>query len=179
MSLVRTILIGRNPKRTLVRIIILVVVSVVVFKFILLPVKVDGPSMLPTYAETGVNFVNRLAYLSHEPRRGDVVAIRTTGESIMYMKRIVGLPGETVSFHEGKLFINGKPFDEPYEKWRCYWEDDGIHTPRILAADEYFFVGDNRTMPMQSHTFGAAKRKRIVGKILLCKNLLVSWYSRH
>ena len=179
MSLVRTILIGRNPKHTVVRIIILVVVSFVVFGFILLPVKVDGPSMLPTYAETGVNFVNRMAYLSDEPQRGDVVTIRTTGESIMYMKRIVGLPGETVSFHGGKLFINGKLFNEPYEKWQCNWEDDGDHTPRTLGADEYFLVGDNRTMPMQGHTFGAAKRERIVGKILLCKNILVSWFSRH
>ena len=55
--------------------------------------------MLPTYRDHGVNFVNRLAYVFHEPRRGDVVAIRTlAGEHVMYMKRIVGLPGETVTF---------------------------------------------------------------------------------
>src|SRR5207249_3588149 len=100
-SWVQTVLIGRKPRRTLVRILILIVICFVVFKFILLPIRIDGGSMLPTYKEHGVNFVYRLPYLFHEPRRGDVVAIRTSGYSIMYMKRIVGLPGETVGFQDG------------------------------------------------------------------------------
>jgi signal peptidase I len=173
-SLLRTILVGRNPRRTLVRIVVLIVVVFGARRFVLIPVRVEGPSMLPAYSERGINFANRLAYLSHEPQRGDVVTIRTTGTSIMYMKRIVGLPGETVSFHDGKLFIDGEPRDEPYEKLKCYWNDDGDHTPKTLGAGEYFFVGDNRSMPMRFHTFGAARRDRIVGKILLCKNLFGS-----
>ena len=158
------VLIGRNPRRTLVRIVVLVAVSFVVFKFVLVPVRVDGGSMLPTYKENGVNFINRLAYLFHEPRRGDVVAIGLqAGEHVMYMKRIVGLPGESVAFRNGRLFINDKPLDEPYVKLPCYWE----HEPEQVGPDQYYVVGDNRDMPWADHTHGRADRNHIVGKVVL------------
>jgi signal peptidase I len=158
------VLIGRKPKRTLARIGALVVVCFLVFKFVLLPIRVEGGSMLPTYKESGVNFVNRLAYVFHEPRRGDVVAIRLlAGGHVMYMKRIVGLPGETVAFHQGRLYINGQPLDEPYVKRPGYWE----HAPEQVGPDQYYVVGDNRDMPWESHTQGRAKRDLIIGKILL------------
>ena len=134
-SWVQRVLIGRNPKRTLVRSLVLVVVSVVVFKFVLQPIRVEGGSMLPTYKDRGVHFVNRLAYLFHGPRRGDVVAIRLlAGEHVMYMKRIIGLPGETVAFHEGRLYINGQPMDEPYVKLQGNWE----HEPLQVGPNQYY-----------------------------------------
>jgi signal peptidase I len=158
------VLIGRNPKRTLVRTVVLVAVSFVVFKFVLIPIRVQGGSMLPTYRESGFNLVNRLAYLFHEPRRGDVVAIRMrAGEHVMYMKRIVGLPGETVAFHHGVLYINGQPLDEPYVKLRGDWE----HEPEPDGPDQYYFVGDNRDMPWDDHVHGRAARDYIVGKVVL------------
>ncbi|MGD0261903.1 MAG: signal peptidase I [Verrucomicrobiota bacterium] len=158
------VLIGRNPKRTLVRIVVLIVVSFVVFRFALVPIRVEGGSMLPTYKENGVNFVNRLAYLFHEPRRGDVVAIRLlAGEHVMYMKRIVGLPGETVVFHKGHLFINGKLLDEPYVKLPGNWEREPVQ----VGPDQYYVVGDNRDMLWEGHVQGRAKRELIVGKVLL------------
>jgi signal peptidase I len=158
------VLIGRKPKRTLVRIAVLVVVSFIVFKFVLVPIRVEGGSMLPTYKENGVNFVNRQAYLFHEPRRGDVVGIRLlAGEHIMYMKRIVGLPGETVAFHQGRLYINGQPLAEPYVKLRGNWE----HEPEQVGPDQYYVVGDNRDMPWDDHYKGRSTRDRIVGKVLL------------
>jgi signal peptidase I len=160
----RRALIGRNPKRTLARIVVLVVVSFVVFKFALVPIRVEGRSMLPAYKDYGVNFVNRLAYLFHEPRRGDVVTLRTpAGEHVMYMKRIVGLPGETVAFHKGRLYINGKLLDEPYVKLPCKWE----HAPEQDGPDQYYVVGDNRDMPWDDHVHGRAARGQIVGKVLL------------
>ena len=121
-SWVQIVLIGRDPNRTLIRVVVLVVVCVVVFKYVLVGVKIEGISMLPTYKEPGIHFVNRLAYRFHEPQRGDVVAIRFSGPHVMLMKRIVGLPGETVAFHAGHLFINGQQRDEPYVKFRCDWE---------------------------------------------------------
>jgi signal peptidase I len=145
------------------RVVILVVVCFVIAKFVLLPIEISGPSMLPTYSEHGVNLVNRLAYLFHEPRRGDVVAIRFAGRSIMLMKRIIGMPGETVAFHEGHVFIDGKLLDEPYVKLPCSWE----HEPRTLGPLEYYVVGDNRSMPQEDHMEGKAPRERIVGKVLL------------
>jgi signal peptidase I len=163
-SWTQRVLIGRNPKRTLVRIVILVAVSLVVFKYVLVPIRVDGGSMLPTYQENGVNFVNRLAYFFHEPCRGDVVAVRLlAGGHVMYMKRIVGLPGETVTFHRGRLFINERPLDEPYVKSPCDWE----HEPMPIGPDQYYVVGDNRDMPWHDHTQGRAARGYIIGKVLL------------
>src|SRR5690349_225164 len=112
-SWVRTVVIGRNPKRTLVRIVVMVATCFIVAKFVLLPIRVEGVSMLPTYKTRGVNFINRLAFTFHEPRRGDVVAVRLAGEHVMFLKRIVGLPGESVAFHGGQLVINGQAIEEP------------------------------------------------------------------
>ncbi|MEI8044796.1 MAG: signal peptidase I [Verrucomicrobiota bacterium] len=149
--------------RTLARIVVLVTVSFVVFKFALLPIRVEGTSMLPTYQNRRINFVNRLAYRQREPQRGDVVSIRTTGFHIMYMKRIIGLPGETVAFHKGQAVIDGKVLSEPYVKFSCDWEVP----PESLGPDEYFCVGDNRSMNPSEHFKFRAPRSRIVGKVLL------------
>ena len=129
--------------------------------------------MLPTYREGGVNFVNRLAYVRSAPKRGDVVAIRLSNPSllppsIMFLKRIVGLPGETVEFHAGHVFINGSPIDEPYITGHWDWE----RPPVRLDPDQYYVVGDNRSMPEIYHEEGRTRRDHIVGKILLCKSIL-------
>jgi signal peptidase I len=163
-SWAQRVLIGRNPKRTLVRIVVLVVVSVIIFNYVLVPVRVDGVSMLPTYRENGVNFVNRLAYLFHEPQRGDVVTVRLlAGAHRMYMKRIVGLPGETVAFRDGRLLINGQPLEEPYVKFPCNWDME----PKQVGADQYYVVGDNRDNPWEGHAQGRPARELILGKVLL------------
>jgi signal peptidase I len=157
---------GRNPRTTLIRTAILVIVCYIIFfsHLVLRPVRVDGISMQPTYKDRSVNFINLLAYKWHEPRRGDVVMVRfAAGEHGMLLKRIVGLPGETVAFDGGRILINGEPLDEPYEKWPSDW----TLPPRLLGTNEYFIVGDNRTMRWQDHTFGKVDRERILGKALL------------
>jgi signal peptidase I len=164
-SWVRTILIGRNPRRTLIRLAVIVFGNILLWTYVLLPIRVDGPSMLPNYREHSINVVNRLAYSRSEPRRGDVVAIRFSGKSIMLMKRVVGLPGETVEFVGGHLLINGHPLDEPYVKFGCSWDFRPEHWQ--LAEDEYYVVGDNRSMPHELHVKGGAMRQRIVGRVLL------------
>jgi signal peptidase I len=163
-GLAQRVLIGRNPRRTLVRVAVLVVVSAVLFKLVLVPIQVEGGSMLPTYKDRSINFVNRLAYVFHEPRRGDVVAIGLlAGEHVMYMKRIVGLPGETVAFHKGRLYINGQPMNEPYVKLPGDWERE----PEQIGPDQYYVVGDNRDMSWEGHMQGRANRGNIVGKVVL------------
>ena len=161
----RTIWIGRKPGYTAVRIAVIVVVVVLLRMFVFFPIRVDGPSMLPTYKENSVNVVNALAYLQHEPKRGDVVAIRFSGRSLMLMKRVVALPGETVEFVQGRLLINGKELAEPYLKYACDWEFRPSHWQ--LDEDEYYVVGDNRSMPAEDHKQGGAKRDRIVGRVML------------
>lgn len=165
----RAIVIGRNPKRTFVRIVVLVTVVFLGRAYVLMPIRVKGPSMLPAYQEGGINFVNRLAYLWSEPKRGDVVAIRLAGTSIMYMKRIIALPGETIQFHDGHAYINGELLQEPYVS-DCDWEGP----PKKLDSGWYYVAGDNRCMPEALHEEGKTSRDRIVGKILLCKNLFAS-----
>ena len=160
----RTVLIGRRPKRTLVRIVVLVAVSFVVYTFILAPIRIEGISMMPTYKDGSIHVVNRLSYLLHEPRRGDVVAIRMlAGGHVMYLKRIVGLPGERVAFHAGHLCINGQPVEEPYMKLRSNWE----HEDMQVGLDQYYVVGDNREMGFYEHEKGRTARDLIVGKVLL------------
>ncbi len=169
-SLWRRMVIGRKPKNTLLRVAVLVLTVTILRIFVFLPIRTDGPSMEPTYRD-GINVVNQLAYCFHKPQRGDVVGIRVaeTGHGIMYMKRIIGLPGETIAFHRGHVLINGEPLAEPYLKSRSDWE----MAPETLGPEEYYFVGDNRTMPRAWHTQGRASGSRIVGKVLLCRNLPV------
>ena len=119
--------------------------------------------MLPTYKENRVNLVSRLAYRWSEPKRGDVIAIRFAGPHMMLMKRIVGMPGETISFHRGHVLINGEPLTEPYVQLTCTWE----LPPEKIGPNEYYVVGDNRSMPPNDHTKGRATRNRIIGKVLL------------
>jgi len=156
------VLIGKNPKRTLARILVLAAVCFAVYRFVLLPIRVQGISMLPTFPDKGIHLVNRLAYLSHEPQRGDVVAIRLAGESVMLLKRIIGLPGETVAFQDGHAVINGQVLEEPYVKFPCNWE----HKPEPVEQNEYYVVGDNRSMDFYDHTQGRSERRRIVGKVI-------------
>jgi signal peptidase I len=119
--------------------------------------------MLPTYRERGVNFIYRLSYVRKAPQRGDVVAIRYSGVHIMLLKRVIALPGETVRFSGGQVFINGEPLPEPYLKLKSKWTLGEVK----LGADEFFVVGDNRSMPPGDHEFGRAKRQRIVGRAVL------------
>jgi signal peptidase I len=163
--------IGRRPRRTLARLAVLVVASAVVFKFILIPIRVTGISMEPTYHDGAVNFINRLAYVRGEPQRGDVVGIRLSTNAnapfhVLLLKRLVGLPGETISFADGYVCVNGDPLKEPYLQWRSDWEVPG----KTLGPDDYYFVGDNRKMSPDQHEHGVATRSQIVGRVLLKGN---------
>jgi signal peptidase I len=162
-----TMVIGRRPMLTLARLAVLIIGTWAVFSFVLTPpIRVQGISMQPTYHEGQINFLNRLAYLRHEPRRGDVVGIRfkgTEGISMLYLKRIVGLPGETVTFENGTLFINDTPLEEPYvNKEGCDWN----MSPIKLGFDEYYVTGDNRSMQFELHWHEKVRRQQIVGRIL-------------
>ena len=146
----------------MVRIAVTAGLAWVVFGHVLRPIRVSGISMEPAYRLNSVNFVNRIAYRVASPNRGEVVAVRMAGESVLYLKRVVGLPGETVAFERGQLLVDGKALREPYVKNRAPWNEAELH----LGPDEYFLVGDNRGMSARDHTHGAFPRERIVGRIL-------------
>src|SRR6266536_2414145 len=133
-------LVGRRPRRTLARVVTLTAVSFVLFKFVFIAIRVEGYSMMPTYKNGRINFVNRLAYRWRQPSRGDVVAVRAEGTYTVLLKRIVGLPGERIAIRSGNVIVNGQVLKEPYAKGHeiSSWRE------ALLANDEYFVVGDNR-----------------------------------
>lgn len=159
----QVVLVGRNPRVTVVRIAVTGLLAWFVFGQVLRPIRVAGPSMEPTYRFGQVNFINRWSFKFSPPARGDVVGIRMAGESVLYMKRIIALPGERIRFVRGKVYINDEPLDEPYVRSPAPWNEAEMQ----LGPDEYFLVGDNRTMPARDHTHGAFRRSDLVGRVLL------------
>lgn len=163
MSLTRRVIFGANPRRTSLRVFLLAAASFVTFTWVLLPVRTHGISMLPTYGSGSFNFVNRWAFLSQSPSRGDIVAIRLAGPHVVYVKRLIGLPGERVGITEGQVYIDGTPLREPYVVAdRRPWS----YAEVVLGPREYFVIGDNRSMRASDHDFGRVDRSRLIGRVL-------------
>jgi signal peptidase I len=162
VSLTRRVVFGRNPRRTAVRVLVLAALSFITFRWVLIPMRAEGISMLPTYESGSLNFVNRLAYLCDKPSRGDIVGIRLAGPHVLYVKRIVAVPGERVSLAAGQVYVNDVPLVEPYVRERHPWD-----VPEVtLTAREYFVIGDNRGMRAKDHDFGRVDVSRIVGRVV-------------
>jgi signal peptidase I len=153
---------GENPRRTLTRVLVLAALSFVTFRWLLVPIRTEGGSMLPTYQPDRLNLVNRLAYLGDAPKRSDVVAIQMAGPRVLYVKRVIGLPGERVSVVDGVVNINGAPLAEPYVKNRRPWQVAEV----TLGPSEYFVIGDNRGMAAGEHDFGRVDLSRILGRVV-------------
>lgn len=169
------LIIGKHPKRTLMRLGVLILLSYVVFKWVLVPVRIVGISMEPTYRNGKVNFINRWSYLRRPPQRGDVVGIRLVsdqvnvvgirlvGDRVMLLKRVIALPGERVAIRSGEIYVNGVLLDEPYVRRPRFASDED----QVLVKEGYYYViGDNREMPLEVHTHGAYPAQRLVGKVL-------------
>ena len=130
-------------------------------------ISMVGVSMEPALYNGQEVLVNRFIYKITSPKRGDVIAFLPNGNqnSHYYLKRIVGLPGESVQIIDGYVYINGErlPEDE-YDKMADY----GIAENEIqLGSDEYFVLGDNRNMSEDSRSgnIGAVKKDTIAGKV--------------
>jgi signal peptidase I len=161
-SLWRVLVIGRNPTTTVIRALVSAAILVAIFRFILLPVRVSGISMQPTYRNGTINFVNRAAFWLREPQRGDVVGYAITGQHVMLFKRVIALPGETIEIRDGTVFINDAELEEPYLQFRARWNTEPVE----LGANEFFLIGDNRGMGQTEHEFGRGPRSNILGKAL-------------
>lgn len=144
------------------RVLVLAGISGVLLKWVFLPIRTQGSSMLPTYQSDTFNLVNRFAYSGRIPSRGDVVAIRLAGPHVVYVKRIVGLPGERVAIAAGAVQIDGVGLTEPYVQHRRPWEMPEV----TLGPREYFVIGDNRGMERADHDFGRVDAERILGKVI-------------
>jgi signal peptidase I len=133
--------------------------AAVLFGFVLIPFRIQGHSMAPTYRDGEFNFCNRLQFIFSGPQQRDVVAIRLAGQSIMLLKRVVALEGDVVEFRQGRLFVNNKPVDEPYVLEPFAWD----LASRTVDRGHVYVVGDNRRVPMHVHQFGQTSLDRVIG----------------
>ncbi len=146
-------------KTFLIRIALVTATALILFGYVLTPFRISGRSMEPTYRDGSFNFCFRLHYLFSSPEREDVVTIHLAGESVMLLKRVVGLAGDVVEFRMGQLFVNGVKATEPYLEYPSDWN----LPPRSVKPGYVYVVGDNRSVPIQTHQFGQTPVKRIVG----------------
>ncbi len=131
-------------------------------------VAVVGDSMSPILSNGDVTLVNRIVYDATAPKRGDIIVFKPKGNenSHYYIKRIIGLPGETVQILEGEIYIDGEKLEEDYGISEI--TDPGIAAEEIeLAGDEFFVLGDDRENSEDSRMadVGAVKRSYIYGKV--------------
>lgn len=126
-----------------------------------------GDSMNPVLKNGDVVLVNRIIYDASSPKRGDIIVFKPNGNENLhsYVKRIVGLPGETVQIKEGAVYIDGKKLTEKYKTSGL--EEAGLAAEEIaLGGNEFFVLGDNRESSEDSRMadIGNVKRSEIEGK---------------
>jgi signal peptidase I len=142
-----------------------VMIAVMVILFLYQPVKVEGTSMMPAIVDQERIFINKFVYrfgladIGH----GDTVVFWFPGDtSKSYIKRVIGVPGDTVEVVDGNVLVNGRALNEPYvpEEYR----DHMSVMRRVVPQDEFFVLGDHRSSSNDSRSWGFVPRRYIYGK---------------
>lgn len=146
-----------------------VVIALVLNNFVIANSRVSTGSMENTIMSRSRVIGSRLAYLKDDPQRGDIVIFHyPDDESIYYVKRVIGLPGETVMIEDGKVYINGSdtPLDEPYLAEPM----EGSYGPYTVPEGCYFMLGDNRNNSRDARFWENkyVKKDKIIAKVLFC-----------
>ena len=149
----------------LLYIVAVVLVALTIRSFIAEPIRVDGDSMVPTLVHNEDMFVEKMSYWFSDPLRGDIVICFYPGYTESCVKRVIGLPGETVSVVDGAIYINGKQLDES-----AYWSGEiiGDMDPVTVGQREVFVVGDNRNGSKDSRnpSVGCIPYAKVVGRVV-------------
>jgi signal peptidase I len=135
----------------------------VVIVFLYQPVKVEGNSMMPELADQERIFINKFIYRFEDIHRGDVVVFwYPLDPAKSYIKRVIGLPGETVQLVNGEVFVNSRRLFEPYVP--SEYRDRQTLGPVRVPSGEFFVLGDHRTSSNDSRVWGTVERRLIYGK---------------
>ncbi len=130
-------------------------------------VEVKGASMAPTLKAGDRLLLNRFAYLHREPQRGELVVLKDPETGDLIVKRIVGLPYETVVMQNEAAYVNGQRMVEPYASVSTRPDRSPLGKPTIVPKNHYFVLGDNRMRSLDSRDFGPVSRESILGVITL------------
>ncbi len=148
--------------------------SVLIITFLYQPVRVEGTSMLPRLEDRDRLFINKFVYHISAIERGDVVVFRHPASydpQRSYIKRVIALPGDTLSIDHGRVYVNGKLLHEPYVPLE--YRDDQSVAEMIIPAGSYYMMGDHRSISQDSRYFGPVDRSLIYGKAVF-----VYWPAR-
>ena len=154
----------RNEIRVWTRdLLIAIGLALVIIVFLYQPVKVEGTSMAPLLSDQERIFINKFVYRFEPIQRGDVVVFwYPLDHSKSFIKRVVGLPGETVQIRQGAVYVDGKIVPEPYVPPQ--YEDPSDFGPKLVPPDSYFVMGDHRISSNDSRVFGAVASRYIYGR---------------
>ncbi len=137
--------------------------ALVIIVFLYQPVKVEGTSMAPLLSDQERIFINKFVYRFESIHRGDVVVFwYPLDRSKSFIKRVIALPGETVTIRQGVVTVNGTVIPEPYVPPQ--YEDVSDYGPTRVPADSYFVMGDHRISSNDSRVFGPVPSQFIYGR---------------
>ena len=137
--------------------------ALVIIVFLYQPVKVEGTSMAPLLSDQERIFINKFVYRFEAIHRGDVVVFwYPLDRSKSFIKRVIALPGETVTIRQGVVTVNGVVVPEPYVPPQ--YEDASDYGPTRVPADSYFVMGDHRISSNDSRVFGPVPSQFIYGR---------------
>lgn len=143
--------------------IISLAISAFVIVFIYQPVKVEGTSMMPSLDDQERIFINKFVYHLEAIQRGDIVVFRYPRDpQKSFIKRVIGVAGDHVRIVDGRVFLNGKMLAEDYVP--AAYEDGRSYREIVVPPDEYFVLGDHRSLSNDSRDFGPVDESYIYGK---------------
>ena len=144
--------------------VMIIFVVVVIRTFVATPVVVVGDSMIPTLEEKQLLLLNKINYRFNEIERYDIVVIKTSTQDEI-IKRVIGLPGETIEYRDNILYINGHEVENDYNFNTDDFTLNSVCNCDKIPEDKYLVLGDNRMVSADSRIMGLIDKKDIEGNV--------------